>query len=119
VAVTSSTRMCTVALPPPVARQQNPSMLTPAPAVASPSLASSPGRSSKTTLKSLAIACLAFEFAPPAPEDIRAGLRNRGDIWSTPAEEGDRRTFVYHRVRQFRRACAYDRPGTTPGADEF
>src|SRR5215211_63628 len=70
VAVTSSTRMCTVALPPPVARQQNPSMLTPAPAVASPSLASSPGRSSKTTLKSLAIACLAFEFAPPAPEDI-------------------------------------------------
>lgn len=26
---------------------------------------------------------------------LEAGLRNRGDIWSTPAEEGDKRTTVY------------------------
>src|SRR5918999_1522718 len=46
VAVTSSTRMWTVAVPPPVARQQTPSMLTPAPPVASPSPASSIFRTS-------------------------------------------------------------------------
>jgi pimeloyl-ACP methyl ester carboxylesterase len=50
---------------------------------------------------------------------LEAGLRNRGDIWSTPADEGDKRTMVYQGVSQFTRVCAYDRPGTTLGANEF
>ena len=50
---------------------------------------------------------------------LEAGLRNRGDIWSTPAEEGDKRTMVYQGVSRFTRVCAYDRPGTTLGIDAF
>jgi pimeloyl-ACP methyl ester carboxylesterase len=49
---------------------------------------------------------------------LEAGLRNRGDIWSTPTDESDRRTMVYQGVSELTRVCAYDRPGTTLGVDE-
>jgi pimeloyl-ACP methyl ester carboxylesterase len=49
---------------------------------------------------------------------LEAGLRNRGDIWSTPLDETDRRTMVYQGISRFTRVCAYDRPGTTLGPDE-
>jgi len=50
---------------------------------------------------------------------FEAGLRNRGDIWSVQADEGKRRTMVFPGVAAFTRVCAYDRPGTTLGADPF
>lgn len=50
---------------------------------------------------------------------LEAGLRNRGDIWSTPGEDGDKRTMVFQGVSRFTRVCAYDRPGTTLGTDDF
>jgi pimeloyl-ACP methyl ester carboxylesterase len=50
---------------------------------------------------------------------LEAGLRNRGDIWSTPLEPGDKRTLVYQGVGEYTRVCAYDRPGTTLGVGVF
>jgi pimeloyl-ACP methyl ester carboxylesterase len=50
---------------------------------------------------------------------FEAGLRNRGDIWSIQADDGHRRTMVFPGVAAFTRVCAYDRPGTTLGADQF
>jgi pimeloyl-ACP methyl ester carboxylesterase len=49
---------------------------------------------------------------------LEAGLRNRGDIWSTPTDESDKRTMVYQGISRITRVCAYDRPGTTLGPDE-
>jgi pimeloyl-ACP methyl ester carboxylesterase len=50
---------------------------------------------------------------------LEAGLRNRGDIWSVQADDGQRRTMVFPGVAAFTRVCAYDRPGTTVGVDQF
>ena len=47
---------------------------------------------------------------------LEAGLRNRADIWSIKPENGD---AVFPAVAGFTRACAYDRPGTTLGADQL
>lgn len=47
---------------------------------------------------------------------FEAGLRNRGDIWSVKPDQGE---AVLPAVASFTRACAYDRPGTTLGADQF
>lgn len=48
-----------------------------------------------------------------------AGLRNTGDIWSVRADDGKKRTMVFQGVAAFTRVVAYDRPGTTLGADQF
>lgn len=48
-----------------------------------------------------------------------AGLRNTGDIWSVQADDGKKRTMVFQGVAAFTRVVAYDRPGTTLGADQF
>lgn len=48
-----------------------------------------------------------------------AGLRNRGDIWSVQADDGKKRTMVMPGVAALTRVIAYDRPGTTLGADQF
>jgi pimeloyl-ACP methyl ester carboxylesterase len=47
---------------------------------------------------------------------LEAGLRNRGDIWSVKPDQGE---AVLPAVANFTRVCAYDRPGTTLGADQF
>lgn len=48
-----------------------------------------------------------------------AGLRNTGDIWSVQADDGTTRTMVFAGVAKLARVIAYDRPGTTLGADQF
>lgn len=50
---------------------------------------------------------------------LEAGPRNRGDVWSVQADGGKRRTMVFLGVAAFTRVCAYYRPGTTLGADQF
>ena len=47
---------------------------------------------------------------------LEAGLRNRGDIWSAKPDQGE---AVMAAVASFARTCAYDRPGTTLGVDQF
>jgi hypothetical protein len=47
---------------------------------------------------------------------LEAGLRNRADIWSVKPDAG---TAVFPKVAAFTRVCAYDRPGTTLGTDQF
>ena len=47
---------------------------------------------------------------------LEAGLRNRADIWSVKPDAG---AAVFPEVAAFTRVCAYDRPGTTLGVDEF
>ena len=47
---------------------------------------------------------------------LEAGLRNRADIWSVKPDAG---AAVFPEVAAFTRVCAYDRPGTTLGADQF
>jgi hypothetical protein len=47
---------------------------------------------------------------------LEAGLRNRADIWSVKPDAGE---AVYPQVAAFTRVCAYDRPGTTLGTDQF
>ena len=47
---------------------------------------------------------------------LEAGLRNRADIWSTKPDTGE---AVFPAVASFTRTCAYDRPGTTLGIDQF
>ena len=47
---------------------------------------------------------------------LEAGLRNRADIWSVKPDAGE---AVFPRVAVFTRVCAYDRPGTTLGTDQF
>ena len=47
---------------------------------------------------------------------MSAGLRNRADIWSVKPDAGE---AVFPYVAAFARVCAYDRPGTTLGADHF
>ena len=47
---------------------------------------------------------------------LEAGLRNRGDIWSVKPDAG---AAVFPEVAAFTRVCAYDRPGTTLGTDQF
>src|SRR4051794_21619439 len=48
---------------------------------------------------------------------LDAGLRSRGDYWSTRMP-GQKRT-VLGGVRRFTRVCLYDRPGTTLGTTEL
>jgi pimeloyl-ACP methyl ester carboxylesterase len=48
---------------------------------------------------------------------LEAGLRNRGDIWSTLQVPGQRRPTVFAALARTTRVCAYDRPGTTVGVD--
>ncbi|HSA66445.1 MAG TPA: hypothetical protein VLE24_02140, partial [Methyloceanibacter sp.] len=50
------------------------------------------------------------------PVILEAGLRNRADIWSVKPDAG---TAVFPEVAAFTRVCAYDRPGTTLGVDQF
>jgi pimeloyl-ACP methyl ester carboxylesterase len=47
---------------------------------------------------------------------LEAGLRNRADIWSVKPDAG---AAVSPEVAAFTRVCAYDRPGTTLGTDQF
>jgi len=47
---------------------------------------------------------------------LEAGLRNRADIWSVKPDAGE---AVFPQVTAFTRVCAYDRPGTTLGTDQF
>ena len=47
---------------------------------------------------------------------IEAGLRNRADIWSVNPDAGE---AVFPQAAAFTRVCAYDRPGTTLGVDQF
>jgi len=47
---------------------------------------------------------------------LEAGLRNRADIWSVKPDAGE---AVFSQVAAFTRVCAYDRPGTTLGTDQF
>jgi pimeloyl-ACP methyl ester carboxylesterase len=47
---------------------------------------------------------------------LEAGLRNRADIWSVKPDAGE---AVFPEVAAFTRVCAYDRPGTTLGTDQF
>src|SRR4029079_19398009 len=47
---------------------------------------------------------------------LEAGLRNRGDIWSVAPDHGE---AVLAAVATFTKVCAYDRPGTTLGTDQF
>ena len=47
---------------------------------------------------------------------LEAGLRNRADIWSVKPDAG---AAVFPEVAAVTRVCAYDRPGTTLGADQF
>jgi pimeloyl-ACP methyl ester carboxylesterase len=47
---------------------------------------------------------------------LEAGLRNRADIWSVKPDAGE---AVFPQVAAFTRVCAYDRPGTTLGADQY
>jgi pimeloyl-ACP methyl ester carboxylesterase len=47
---------------------------------------------------------------------LEAGLRNRGDVWSVKPDTGE---AVLPSVAGFTRVCAYDRPGTTLGTDQF
>lgn len=48
-----------------------------------------------------------------------AGLSNTGDIWRVQADDGKKRTMVFQGVASFTHVVAYDRPGTTLGADQF
>jgi pimeloyl-ACP methyl ester carboxylesterase len=48
---------------------------------------------------------------------FEAGLHNRGDVWSAPAEPG--LPTVLPAVARMTRVCAYDRPGTTLGTNLF
>jgi len=47
---------------------------------------------------------------------LEAGLRNRADIWSVQPDQGE---AVLPAVAGFTRVCAYDRPGTTLGAEQL
>jgi|RhiMetdeSRZDD1v2_1073273.scaffolds.fasta_scaffold30511_4 pimeloyl-ACP methyl ester carboxylesterase len=47
---------------------------------------------------------------------LEAGLRNRADIWSVKPDAGE---AVFPQTAAFTRVCAYDRPGTTLGVDQF
>lgn len=47
---------------------------------------------------------------------LEAGLRNRADIWSVKPDAGE---AVFPQVAAFTMVCAYDRPGTTFGTDQF
>lgn len=47
---------------------------------------------------------------------LDSGLRNRADIWSVKPDNGE---AVLPAVEAFTRVCAYDRPGTTLGIDQF
>jgi hypothetical protein len=49
---------------------------------------------------------------------LEAGLRSRSDFWSERTEETPSET-VFAGVARFTRVCAYDRPGTTLGIDQF
>jgi pimeloyl-ACP methyl ester carboxylesterase len=50
---------------------------------------------------------------------LEAGLRNRADIWSEKAHQGQTQPTVFPGVASFTRVCAYDRPGTTLDTDKF
>src|SRR5205823_11276517 len=56
---------------------------------------------------------------PPLALDSFPTRRSSDLIWSVQADNGKRRTLVFPGVAAFTRVCAYDRPGTTLGADQF
>jgi pimeloyl-ACP methyl ester carboxylesterase len=49
---------------------------------------------------------------------LEAGLRSRGDFWSTKNDPGQPIT-VFGKVSRLTRVCEYDRPGTTLGTEEL
>src|ERR1700760_3068232 len=50
---------------------------------------------------------------------LEAGLRSRSDFWSERLPETPPRPTVLPRGAGFPRVCAYDRPGTTLGTEDF
>ncbi len=50
---------------------------------------------------------------------LEAGLRSRSDFWSVALDESTPTPTVFPGIAEFTRVCAYDRPGTTLGTDEF
>jgi pimeloyl-ACP methyl ester carboxylesterase len=50
---------------------------------------------------------------------LDAGLRSRSDFWSVQADADTPTPTVLPGIARFTRVCAYDRPGTTLGNEEF
>lgn len=50
---------------------------------------------------------------------LEAGLRNRGDIWSTQVDPTAKTDTVFFSISQVTHVCEYDRPGTTLDADQL
>ncbi|HSP97274.1 MAG TPA: alpha/beta hydrolase [Candidatus Dormibacteraeota bacterium] len=50
---------------------------------------------------------------------LEAGLRNRADIWRVAGDDDNSPDAVFPKLAGFTRVCAYDRPGTTLGSDQF
>ena len=50
---------------------------------------------------------------------LEAGLRSRGDVWSTALDPATNSATVLDRVSRFTKVCEYDRPGTTLGVDSL
>jgi pimeloyl-ACP methyl ester carboxylesterase len=50
---------------------------------------------------------------------LESGLRNRADIWRVAGDDDASPDAVFPRLAAFTRVCAYDRPGTTLGTDQF
>jgi hypothetical protein len=49
---------------------------------------------------------------------LKAGYRNRADIWSEPPQSNQRQIPVFPGIAGFTRLCACDRPGTTIGTNQ-
>lgn len=50
---------------------------------------------------------------------LESGLRNRADIWRVAGDDDASPDAVFPKLAAFTRVCAYDRPGTTLGTDQF
>jgi len=50
---------------------------------------------------------------------LESGLRNRADIWRATGDDDASPDAVFPKLAAFTRVCAYDRPGTTLGTDQF
>lgn len=50
---------------------------------------------------------------------LESGLRNRADIWRVAGDDDASPDAVFPKLAVFTRVCAYDRPGTTLGTDQF
>jgi pimeloyl-ACP methyl ester carboxylesterase len=50
---------------------------------------------------------------------LESGLRNRADVWRVAGADDASPDAVFPKLAGFTRVCAYDRPGTTLGTDQF